>query len=80
MTLGPFFTMRGAEKYLGIATYTLPRISKKHPLPKPAIIVDDKYAWTANQLTAWYVSRPQPGGDRKSEAYRQKPRNLSNNL
>lgn len=29
MTLGPFFTMRGAEKYLGIATYTLPRINKK---------------------------------------------------
>lgn len=72
MTLGPFFTMRGAEKYLGIATSTLPRINKKHPLPKPAIIVDDKYAWTANQLTAWYASRPQPGGDRKSEAYRQK--------
>ena len=74
MTLGPFFTERGAERYLGIAAYTLRQVARKHPLPAPVIIVDERPAWTAGQLRDWYAARPAHGVDRKSKTFKERNR------
>lgn len=71
MTLGPFYTTRGAEIFLDIAPYTIRRIAEKHPLPKAAIIVDDRPAWTQGQILEWYEARPKHGGARKSKKFKE---------
>ena len=71
MALGPFYTIRGAESFLDIAPYTIHRIVEKHPLPKAAIIVDNRLAWTQEQILEWYEARPKRGGARKSKKFKE---------